>query len=80
MNPCVELLESKMTFVGQGKWQCIDCGYESKRNHVRDHVEAKHMENTLRYFCEYCSQALKNNKALQNHRASGRCKRSSINF
>jgi len=35
-----ELLESKMTFLGQGKWQCLDCGYESKRNHCRDHVEA----------------------------------------
>ena len=65
-----------MTFLGQGKWQCLDCGYESKRNHCRDHVEAKHMQEIVRfrYVCEYCSLTLKNNMALKKHKASGKCK------
>ena len=65
-----------MTFLGQGKWRCLECGYESKRNHCRDHVEAKHMEGNVsyRYVCEYCSLTLKNNMALKSHKSSGKCK------
>ena len=56
-----------MVSIGSARWQCIECGYESKRNHVRDHVEAKHLPPGDAYVCPYCHQHLKNNWALKNH-------------
>ena len=56
-----------MVFVGNAKWQCLECGYEAKRNHVRDHVEAKHLPPGEGYVCPHCNQHCKNNWSLKNH-------------
>ena len=56
-----------MLFVGNSKWQCTECGYESKRNVVRNHVEAKHLPPEEGYVCQYCNQHLRNKLALKYH-------------
>ena len=63
----LEILESKMVLIGNARWQCLDCGYEAKRNHVRDHVEAKHLPPGDGYVCPHCFINLRNRIALRDH-------------
>ena len=55
-----------MTCLG-GRWQCLECGYESQRNHVRNHVEAKHLPPEQGYVCPHCFQNLRTKIALRDH-------------
>ena len=55
-----------MTFLG-GKWQCLECGYQSQRNHVRNHVESKHLPPEQGYQCLHCFKNLRTKIALRDH-------------
>ena len=55
-----------MTFLG-GKWQCLECGYQSQRNHVRNHVESKHLPPEQGYQCPHCFKKLRTKIALRDH-------------
>lgn len=50
----LESFESMMTNLGSGKWQCLICGLQSKSTNVRYHIEAKHLQPTQSYSCQYC--------------------------
>ena len=63
----LESCESMMTNLGGGKWQCLICGLQSKSTNVRYHIEAKHLQPTQSYSCQYCDEVLSNRKALSNH-------------
>ena len=53
-----------------GEWQCLDCGYQSRKKfNVKIHVEAKHVTTSDGYICPHCPGILKNRIALMNHTA-----------
>ena len=55
-----------LTCVESGVWQCAECGYQSNRTNVRDHIEAKHV-GSEGYACSLCPMILKNKIGLRNH-------------
>ena len=65
-----ESIEALVTSLGGGVWQCIECGYQSKKSTtVKNHVEAKHLPSDEGYPCSHCHEVLRNKIALQNHLA-----------
>ena len=59
-------MESLMSSLGGGKWQCLACGYQSKSTNVRYHIEAKHLTSEG-YSCPYCQVVIRNKGAYNNH-------------
>ena len=55
-----------MTKLGGGRWQCLQCGYQSKSTNVRYHIEAKHVE-TSGYTCGECGDFFKARSSLNQH-------------
>ena len=51
----VDLIESLMTPLGGGLWQCVECRYQAKSTHLRYHIEAKHVQSGG-YNCPSCPQ------------------------
>ena len=45
------MIESKMerveTQVGKALWRCVECGYIAKKNHMKEHIEAKECHNDI---------------------------------
>ena len=60
-------MNEMMTSLGGGRWQCVECGYQSKSTNVKYHIEAKHMSHTERYACQLCQELFSAKKNLQNH-------------
>ena len=62
-------IESMISRLEGGLYQCSECGYQSRHSHdVRRHIEAKHIMSTG-YYCPKCPEILKNKIALKNHLA-----------
>ena len=62
----LESIQSLLTNLGGGRWQCLACGYESKSNNVKYHIEAKHV-TTESYTCPHCHEVIRNRSAYNNH-------------
>lgn len=60
-------MDEMMTSLGGGRWQCIQCGFQSKSTNVKYHIEAKHMTLLDRYECQHCQELFKTRKSLSNH-------------
>ena len=56
-----------MTNLGSGRWQCQECGFQSKSTNVRYHIESKHLRSYAGYSCKYCGDVLKTRNALIEH-------------
>ena len=53
-----------------GKYYCRICNYSHKViTTVKNHVEAKHFDNSFTYNCPLCDQSFSNKVSLNNHRA-----------
>jgi len=63
----VSSIESMMTSLGGGQWQCIECGYKSKSTNVKYHIEAKHVSSSEVYTCPYCDKSIKNRSSYNQH-------------
>ena len=64
----VELIESMMTCLGGGQWQCVQCGYKSnKTSNIRCHIEAKHVSSTALYQCLQCDRQMNTKNAYTIH-------------
>ena len=51
-----------------GGWVCRACNYKSKlKDHVFEHVESKHINDGLSYFCGLCGKAFKARNLLRMH-------------
>ena len=61
------LLDSMMTSLGGGKWECLECGYQSKSTNVRYHIESKHVKTSTGYICPKCSVHCRTRNALNTH-------------
>jgi len=61
------IMDSMMTSLGGGKWQCLRCGFQSKSTNVRYHIESKHFTSQYGYSCSQCSEILKTRNALNTH-------------
>lgn len=48
-------------------WLCMECGYKSKKSHVMEHVEAKHVEHPG-YACPICPKTFQTRGSLRQHR------------
>ena len=53
---------------GEKGWQCAVCGFTGMKGNIKQHIEARHMENT-NVSCEICGRAYKTKNSLQNHMA-----------
>ena len=62
-----EGMDEMMTSLGGGRWQCVQCGYQSKSTNVKYHIEAKHMASSDRYECQHCQELFKTRISLNNH-------------
>ena len=52
-----------------GKYYCNICNYSHKViTTVKNHVEAKHFDNSFTYNCPYCDSTFSNRVSLNNHR------------
>ena len=60
------IIEAKMVNLGGGKWQCVDCMYESQSCNVKKHIESKHMI-PQEYSCRFCGKILRGKHAYNNH-------------
>ena len=66
----VDVIDSLMSDLGNGRAQCLQCGVESRKQDLRRHVEAKHLDtSSYGYSCHLCHALLKNKIALKNHLA-----------
>jgi len=55
--------------VSSNEYACQMCQYRAtKRHHVLNHIEAKHVQNTT-YRCDYCTYVCKTKNALQAHKS-----------
>ena len=54
---------------GENGWQCAACGFLGRKDNIRQHIEARHMENT-NVSCEVCGKVYKTKHSLHNHVAS----------
>jgi len=61
------LLESMMSSLGGGRWQCTQCGFTSKSTNVRYHIESKHMEAGVGYDCHLCGYHSKTRNGINTH-------------
>ena len=62
-----EGMDEMMTSLGGGRWQCVQCGYQSKSTNVKYHIEAKHMTTSDRYECQQCQELFKTRISYNNH-------------
>ena len=57
-----------MVNLGQGRWMCGVCSYESKfKTNLYNHVEVKHLKYQMLYTCEYCSRSYKSRNSYNVH-------------
>ena len=56
-----------MRSLGGGRWQCLECGFQSKSTNVKYHIESKHLKSTAVYQCEQCHETMKTRNALNTH-------------
>jgi len=61
------LLNSMMTSLGGGKWECLSCGFQSKSTNVRYHIESKHVQSSSGYTCPKCNDYFRTRNALNTH-------------
>jgi len=61
-----DLIKSKMSNLGCGKWQCLECGFISKSTNVSYHIESKHIISAG-YNCSVCSRFCRTRNALSTH-------------
>ena len=66
----LDLLESMMTSLGGGQWQCSVCSYTSKSTNLKYHIEAKHMTKEARYQCPHCDKLMSTRAAYNIHLSS----------
>ena len=51
---------------GGGMWRCVACGIIKRKNDMRRHVVANHLENTS-VECELCGKRFKNKDSMRKH-------------
>ena len=51
---------------GEAGWQCGACGFTGNKSNIKQHIEARHMDNT-NVTCELCGRVYKTKNSLQNH-------------
>lgn len=61
------LLDSWMSSLGGGKWECNECGFRSKSTNVRYHIESKHVQSSSGYICPKCNDYFRTRNALNTH-------------
>jgi len=63
------LIESKMTRLDSGQFQCLDCPYTHKaRQRLQFHIESKHVDGPG-HVCELCHKVCPTKNALNLHRS-----------
>ena len=48
-------------------WVCLECGYQSKKSHVMEHVESKHVDHPG-YVCPLCPKVFQTRGSLRQHK------------
>ena len=46
-------------------WICKVCGKEGFSNHIRDHIEIKHLE--VSFSCDHCDKTLSSRDSIRKH-------------
>ena len=65
---CTEYIDSKMVRRTDGKWECLDCGYNTAHSTtIKRHVESKHFRNL--YECDICQYQATTRNTLNIHKA-----------
>jgi len=65
-----QLIYSKISKLGQGTYQCTDCGLtkpSSGLTSLKNHVESKHLVGQIKYPCEKCGRVLKTANQFRVH-------------
>ena len=50
-----------------GSWVCLECGYQRKKSHVIEHIEARHVEHPG-YACMECPKVFQTRGSLRQHK------------
>jgi len=61
-----DVFASMMSSLGGGRWQCLECGYQSKSTNVRYHIESKHVQSGG-HTCAVCGEFLRTRHGLNTH-------------
>lgn len=61
-----DVFSSMMSSLGGGRWQCLECGYQSKSTNVRYHIESKHVQSGG-HTCTVCGDFLRTRHGLNTH-------------
>ena len=61
-----DVFSSMMSSLGGGRWQCLECGYQSKSTNVRYHIESKHVQSGG-HTCAVCGEFLRTRHGLNSH-------------
>jgi len=63
-------LEQHMQKLSTDLFMCVICNYQARRrDHIRNHIEAKHMESGHSYQCDLCDQLCPTLNALYAHKS-----------
>jgi len=65
-----EMIWSKIVKLGTGIYQCADCGItktSSSLTALKNHVEAKHLQQTMQYPCTYCEKVFATSNSFHSH-------------
>ena len=61
-------LEHYVKKLPTGEYLCCLCNYQaSRRHHITNHIEAKHMQSNFSYHCDICSKVCPTKNALNAH-------------
>ena len=60
-------IRGKMRNIGQGRWTCKVCNYESKSTNVYNHVEVRHLHHPMVYTCGVCAKNYKSRNSYNVH-------------
>jgi len=59
-------IANRLVHIVANQWQCTDCGYQSKKGNVKEHIEARHVSHPG-YQCTHCSTVCPTRSALRGH-------------